>query len=125
MGATHFYFCFINLPIVPDYPLICQLFARQLLWQGGAFPFLRNSCFAHSRAAEILGNGYQGRIPLPRIPTYRGTKIAAPKTVETPDRQSIAALAMHMLNGDTYTYQRTRMETHANRISEPIIFVGS
>ena len=82
-------------------------------------------CNAPYPPAEILGDRYQGRIPLPRIPTYRGTKIAAPKTVETPDRQSIAALAMHMLNGDTYTYQRTRMETHANRISEPIIFVGS
>ena len=75
--------------------------------------------------AEILGNRYQGRIPLPRIPTYQGTNIAAPKTVETPAGQIKAALAMHMLNGDAHVSQRTILETHANRISEPIIFVGS
>ena len=73
-----------------------------------AMPSTRRGC------AEILGDGYQGRIPLPRIPTYRGTNIAAPKNVKTPDRQCIAALAMHMLNGDVHVFQRTRMQTHAN-----------
>ena len=55
--------------------------------------------------AEILGDRYQGKIPLPRIPTYRGTDIAAPKTVEALAGQNKAAQAIHMLNGDTHVSQ--------------------
>ena len=75
--------------------------------------------------AEILGDRYQGKIPLPRIPTYQGTDIAAPKTVEALAQQNKAAQVIHMLNRDTHVSQRTILETNANRILEPIIFVGS
>ena len=84
-----------------------------------ALPSTRRGC------AEILGDRYQGKIPLPRIPTYQGTDIAGPKTVEALAGQNKAAQAIHMLNGDTHVSQQTILETHANRRSEPIIFVGS
>ena len=84
-----------------------------------AMPSTRQGC------AEILGNRYQGKIPLPRIPTYRGTDIAAPKTVEALAGLNKADQAIHMLNGDTHVSQRTIFEIHANRRLEPIIFVGS
>ena len=61
-----------------------------------AMPSTRRGC------AEILGNRYQGKIPLPRIPTNQGTDIAAPKTVEALTGPNKAAQAIHMLNGDTH-----------------------
>ena len=55
--------------------------------------------FEGVKIAEILGDRYQGRIPLPKIPTYQGTDIAAPKTVQALAGLDKVAQAIHTLNG--------------------------